>query len=239
MNFTDILARAAAEAGHSLTPQQLQAFDSYYRLLLDWNGRMNLTAITAAEEVAVKHMVDSLSCLDEEAFFPGASLADVGTGAGFPGVPLKIVRPDLRLTLIDSLQKRLTFLAAVVEEAALGKVALLHHRAEAAGQAKGLREAFDVVTSRAVARLPVLCELCLPLVKVGGYFVALKGAQYEAELDEARRALEVLGGEVAKVRPVRLPGLEDVRAVLYLRKVRPTPAGYPRRVGLPEKKPLL
>ena len=239
MSFTTYLQQAAATSGYKLSEEQIHQFDIYYQLLIEWNQKMNLTAITEPAEVAVKHMVDSLSAFAEELFFAGASVADVGTGAGFPGVPLKLFRPDLQLTLIDSLQKRLNFLMAVIEATRMEAVQTLHYRAEEAGQKKELREAFDFVTSRAVARLPVLCELCLPLVKIGGYFVALKGAQYEDELLEAERALRVLGAEVAQVKQVRLPGLEDVRAVIYLKKVKATPAAYPRRAGLPEKKPLI
>lgn len=239
MSFATYLQQAAATSGYKLSEEQIHQFDIYYQLLIEWNQKMNLTAITEPAEVAVKHMVDSLSAFAEELFFAGASVADVGTGAGFPGVPLKLFRPDLQLTLIDSLQKRLNFLMAVIEATRMEAVQTLHYRAEEAGQKKELREAFDFVTSRAVARLPVLCELCLPLVKIGGYFVALKGAQYEDELLEAERALRVLGAEVAQVKQVRLPGLEDVRAVIYLKKVKATPAAYPRRAGLPEKKPLI
>lgn len=239
MSFATYLQQAAATSGYKLSEEQIHQFDIYYQLLIEWNQKMNLTAITEPAEVAVKHMVDSLSAFAEELFFAGASVADVGTGAGFPGVPLKLFRPDLQLTLIDSLQKRLNFLMAVIEATRMEAVQTLHYRAEEAGQKKELREAFDFVTSRAVARLPVLCELCLPLVKIGGYFVALKGAQYEDELIEAERALRVLGAEVAQVKQVRLPGLEDVRAVIYLKKVKATPAAYPRRAGLPEKKPLI
>nr|WP_320147271.1 16S rRNA (guanine(527)-N(7))-methyltransferase RsmG [uncultured Anaeromusa sp.] len=239
MSFTEHLRQAAAVSGYELSEEQIHKFEIYYQLLVEWNQKMNLTAITEPAEVAVKHMVDSLTAFDEQLFFAGASVADVGTGAGFPGVPLKLFRPDLQLTLIDSLQKRLNFLTAVLEATGMEMVKILHYRAEEAGQKKELREVFDFVTSRAVARLPVLCELCLPLVKIGGYFVALKGAKYEEELLEAERALKVLGAEVAQVKPVRLPGLEDVRAVIYLKKVKPTPKAYPRRAGLPEKKPLI
>ena len=239
MSFIEHLRQAAGTSGYNLSEEQIRQFDIYYQLLIEWNQKMNLTAITEPAEVAVKHMVDSLTAFDETLFFSGASIADVGTGAGFPGVPLKLFQPDLKLTLIDSLQKRLNFLTAVIETTGMKDVAILHYRAEEAGQKKELREAFDFVTSRAVARLPVLCELCLPLVKIGGYFVALKGAQYETELVEAERALRVLGAEVAQVKPVQLPGLEDVRAVIYLKKVKATPKAYPRRAGLPEKKPLI
>ncbi len=165
-------------------------------------------------------------------------MVDVGTGAGFPGLPLKILRPDIRLTLLDSLNKRLYFLQAVVERLALRDVVFVHARAEEAGRHVGHRERYLVAVSRAVARLNVLTELCLPFVAVGGHFIALKGAQYREEVAEAAKAVAALGGRLENVKPVRLPGLEDSRAIVYISKAAPTPPSYPRRPGVPEKKPL-
>lgn len=238
MTFAEHLAAAAAAYGLELTAAQQAAFAKYNDLLLAWNENVNLTAITDSREVAVKHMIDSLSCLEAAVFPPAAAVVDVGTGAGFPGLPLKIIRPDIRLTLLDSLNKRLLFLQEVVSALGLTGVNLVHARAEEAGRRPEHRERYQVATSRAVARLNVLAELCLPFVGVGGHFVALKGAQYEEELAEAARAVKTLGGEVAAVRPVSLPGLADRRAVIYINKKAATPAAYPRRPGLPEKKPL-
>lgn len=235
--FVQLLQQAAEDFSLSLTSQQLAQYDSYFQLLLAWNERVNLTAITEPQEVAVKHMIDSLSCYDECYFPSSARVIDVGTGAGFPGLPLKIFRPDLKLTLLDSLQKRLTFLQEVIVSLELSGIDLLHSRAEDGGQGRQ-REHYDIALSRAVARLNILCELCLPFVKNGGYFVALKGAQYQQEVAESKKALQLLGGEIAEIRPVALPGLADVRAVIYIKKVKPTPAAYPRRAGTPEKKPL-
>ncbi len=239
MNFKQFLQAEAAKAALVLDEKQLAGFERYFQLLVEWNEKMNLTAITQADEVALKHMIDSLTCLDPDVFLPGASVIDVGTGAGFPGLPLKIYREDLQLTLLDSLQKRLTFLATVLAEVGIDDVRLVHHRAEDGARDKKLREMFQVAVSRAVARLPVLVELCLPFVKPGGYFVALKGAQYKEEIEEAQYAISLLGGKLEKVQPVQLPGLEDIRAVLYIRKIKKTAAAYPRKAGLPEKKPLL
>lgn len=238
MTFAAVLSSAAKESGLALTQAQIEAFATYNDLLVDWNDKVNLTAITAPQEVAVKHVIDSLTCYDDKFFPPDATVVDVGTGAGFPGLPLKIYRPGIRLTLLDSLNKRLNFLREVVERLGLVGVAVVHARAEEAGRMKDHRDRYMVATSRAVARLNVLAELCLPFVAVGGHFVALKGAQYREELDEAARAIAALGGQVSEVRPVRLPGLDDSRAVIYIRKVSPTPDAYPRRPGLPEKKPL-
>ena len=236
--FQDILAKAVNEYGLALTEQQLASMDSYYRLLIEWNEKMNLTAIIEPQEVAVKHMVDSLTCYRDDIFTAEASLVDVGTGAGFPGLPLKIFQPDIKLTLIDSLNKRLNFLHEVVDTLGLQQVTFVHTRAEEAGKNKQYREQFQIAVSRAVARLTILCELCLPMVKPGGWFIALKGAQYEEEVREAANAVKVLGGKIEDIRPVTLPGLTDKRAVVYIKKVAATPLAYPRKPGTPEKKPL-
>lgn len=239
MSFVEIVAQKAGEYGLTLTDVQLAAFDQYFALLIDWNEKINLTAITDPQEVAVKHMIDSLSCYDENIFSPECTVVDVGTGAGFPGLPLKIFRPDIRLTLLDSLNKRLLFLQAVVEKLGLTKVKLIHARAEEAGRKKELRGQYTIAVSRAVARLNVLCELCLPLVAIGGHFIALKGAQYAQEVAEAGNAVKLLGSEIADVRPVKLPGLDDARAIILIKKLSNTPGAYPRRPGIPEKKPLI
>ena len=238
MIFREELQQAAQAFGIVLTGEQLASFQTYYELLVEWNEKMNLTAITDPREVAVKHIIDSLSCLDTGLLPTGCRLIDVGTGAGFPGLPLKIVRPDIRLTLLDSLNKRLTFLRTVAEALSLQEVALIHGRAEETARTKEHRGRYDVATARAVARLNVLCELCLPFVKPDGYFLAQKGAQYQEELAEAANALKVLGARAEKTVPVKLPGLEDIRAVICIRKDGATPSAYPRKAGTPEKKPL-
>ena len=238
MKFAEALTGAAREFGLELSPEQIAAFSLYNELLVSWNEKVNLTAITEPQEVAVKHIIDSLSCYDPEIFPEKCTAVDVGTGAGFPGLPLKIYRPDIRLTLMDSLNKRLVFLQEVVDKLGLTDVTLIHARAEDAGRSKEHRGKYQIALSRAVARLNVLAELCLPMVSSGGYFVALKGAQYRQELQEADKAITILGGHVATVRPVHLPGLDDSRAVIYIRKAAVTPAEFPRRPGIPEKKPL-
>lgn len=235
--FTGHLLQAAGEYGLALTERQVKQFSDYFTLLIAWNEKINLTAITDPREVAVKHMMDSLSCYSETYFPAGAKIIDVGTGAGFPGLPLKIIRPDLTLTLLDSLQKRLAFLREVVQKLDLQDVHFIHARAEDAGR-KPERERHDVALSRAVARLNVLSELCLPMVKTGGYFVALKGAQYSQEIEESKTAISRLGGRIEEVKSVHLPGLQDIRAVIYVNKTAPTPVQYPRRAGTPEKNPL-
>jgi 16S rRNA (guanine527-N7)-methyltransferase len=236
--FTEALQQASHEFGLELTAAQMTAFNRYYTLLIEWNEKINLTAITDPKEVAVKHIIDSLSCLQADFFPENCSLIDVGTGAGFPGLPLKIVRPDIQVTLLDSLNKRVNFLKEVAESLALADVRVIHGRAEEAARAKEHRERYHLATARAVARLNVLCELCLPFVTMGGYFIAMKGTQFQEEITEAQRAMSILGAEVSKVASVKLPSLEDTRAVIYLKKNKAIPDLYPRRPGIPEKKPL-
>lgn len=236
--FNEALTEAANQLHIPLTEKQREDFDLYHRLLLEWNEKMNLTAITDPAEIAVKHMIDSLSCCDGTVFKRGARIIDVGTGAGFPGLPLKIWREDIRLTLLDSLNKRVSFLKAVVEELKLKNVENVHGRAEDAGKNGLYREQYDVAVSRAVARLNILCELCLPFVCVGGYFVALKGAKYREEAEGSARALQLLGGKIEKIKLVKLPGLDDARAVIYIKKIKNTGKLYPRKAGTPEKSPL-
>ena len=236
--FQNDLIHAMEAMGFILEERQVQQFCRFEEMLLETNKVMNLTAITEPGEVAVKHIADSLACYDEKYFPEGASLLDLGTGAGFPGVPLAIFRPDLTVTFFDSLQKRLNFLRDVCLETGLGKVAFLHGRAEEMAHQEAYRERFDLVTSRAVARLSILCEWALPYVRKDGLFIALKGAQYEEELKEASNALRILGGTLEEVRPVTLPGLSDKRAVLYIRKSGTSPARYPRKPKMAAKHPL-
>ena len=236
MTFAEILVTKGREAGLEFTDKQLQQFTTYYELLVETNKVMNLTALTEPEDVAVKHMIDSL--LAFEPGFSGKALADVGTGAGFPGVPLKIYCPSLRVVLIDSLGKRLKFLEKVISTLGLEDICCRHLRAEDAGHNKELREGFDLVTARAVARLSVLSEYCLPLVKKGGTFIALKGSKYADEIKEAEKAVKILGGKLVSAEPVKLPGLDDGRAIVKIAKLKPTPAQYPRKAGTPDKQPL-
>lgn len=236
MNFSEILAQKVTEAGLELSSKQLEQFNKYYEMLIETNKVMNLTAITEPEEVAVKHMVDSLLAFDTS--FKNKTLADVGTGAGFPGIPLKIYCPSLKVTLIDSLGKRLKFLENVISELGLTDITCEHARAEDAGKNKKFREKYDIVTARAVARLSVLSEYCLPLVKPGGMFIALKGSKYAEEISEGEQALKILGGKLISSDEVKLPGLDDGRAIVKVKKIKPTPAAYPRKAGTPDKQPL-
>lgn len=239
MNFVDELKVAAIEYGLNLTEDQISAFNKYYELLYEWNKKINLTAITEPKDVAIKHMVDSLSCFKADLFKENTSLIDVGTGAGFPGLPLKIFYPSLKLTLLDSLNKRVKFLQLVVDELGLKDVEVIHARSEEAARNKKYREKFDLATARAVARLPIICEYCLPFVKDGGTFIALKGRQYEEEATQAQKAIKVLGGEITDIMPVKLPEIDDKRAVIYIKKVKSTPKTYPRKAGTPERNPIV
>ena len=237
--FEEILAARAAEAGIPLTAEQIGQFSVYHEMLLDWNTRMNLTALTAPEDVAVKHIIDSLTAYDAALFDGARTLIDVGTGAGLPGIPLAVYAPHLTVTLLDSLNKRVRFLTEVTAAMGLPNVRCIHARAEEAARTAEHRAAYDIVVSRAVARLPVLLEYTLPFVRVGGTLLALKGRAYAEEQKEARRAAEVLGGGRITARPVHLPGLDDVRAILTVTKERQTPAAYPRGGGAPTRRPIV
>lgn len=239
MSFAEILKKAAEEYGISLSDTQLRQFDRYQELLVEWNQKMNLTALTEPKDVAIKHMIDSVSVYDEKWFSEGMSVIDVGTGAGFPGLPLKILCPSLKVTLLDSLNKRVKFLETVVSELGLSDIVCVHARAEEAARQKQYREKFDAVVSRAVARLPILAEYDLPFVRVGGFFAAMKGAKYEEEAEEAKKAVKLLGGGEPVLREIKLPGLEDKRGIIYIRKEKKTPSVYPRKAGTPEKNPIL
>ena len=237
--FEEILAARAGEAGIPLTAEQIGQFSVYNEMLLDWNTRMNLTALTAPEDVAVKHIIDSLTAYDAALFDGARTLIDVGTGAGLPGIPLAVYAPHLTVTLLDALNKRVRFLTEVTAAMGLQNVRCIHARAEEAARTAEHRAAYDIAVSRAVARLPVLLEYTLPFVRVGGTLLALKGRAYAEEQKEARRAAEVLGGGRITARPVHLPGFDDVRAILTVTKERQTPAAYPRGGGAPTRRPLL
>ena len=237
--FEEILAARADEAGIPLTAEQIGQFSVYHEMLLDWNTRMNLTALTAPEDVAVKHIIDSLTAYDAALFDGARTLIDVGTGAGLPGIPLAVYAPHLTVTLLDALNKRVRFLTEVTAAMGLQNVRCIHARAEEAARTAEHRAAYDIAVSRAVARLPVLLECTLPFVRVGGTLLALKGRAYAEEQKEARRAAEVLGGSRITARPVHLPGLDDVRAILTVTKERQTPAAYPRGGGAPTRRPIV
>lgn len=219
-----------------ITSKQLKQFEKYYEILVSYNENVNLTAITEKGEVYLKHFYDSLSPLLEYDIPAGATLCDVGAGAGFPSIPIKIARPDIKVVIIDSLKKRINFLNHLVEELSLEDVVAIHARAEE--YAEKARESFDVVTARAVARLNILSELCLPLVKVGGEFIALKGSSGNEELEEARKAIKTLGGVCKQVLDFDLPLDGGNRTLIVVEKKQKTPLKYPRNFGQIKKRPL-
>ena len=235
---TEILKSYIPEHAEPLSEKQYAQLEKYAELLVEWNEKMNLTAITDPEGIAVKHFLDCLAYLKRADIPDGARVADVGTGAGFPGVVLKIARPDIKLVLIDSLQKRLNFLGAVIDKIAI-KAELVHARAEDAGHDKKLRESFDFVTARAVANLAVLSEYCIPLVKMKGIFAAMKGPGLDEEMAQAKKAVAVLGCKVVKTVPFTLPDEEkSERNIAVMQKIDFTPKTYPRHGGTITKKPL-
>ncbi len=234
MNQTQFINELKKE-NITLTDKQLQQFETYYQTLIEWNQKMNLTAITDKEDVYLKHFYDSLT-ISFHHHFDNQTLCDVGAGAGFPSIPLKIVYPNLKITIIDSLQKRIIFLKQLVKVLDLKDVELIHGRAEE--YAANHRECFDFVAARAVARLNVLDELCIPLVKVGGEFIALKGLKGEEELLEAKTGIEKLGGQIDTKEEFTLSDDKDYRYNLYLKKIKKTPNKYPRSFGQIKKKPL-
>lgn len=235
--FQSTLAQGLQDWELTLSNSQLEAMVEFAQLIVETNRTLNLTRILEPQEMAVKNFLDSLSILKLD-WTENLQVLDLGTGAGFPGVPLAIARPSWSLVLLDSLRKRLNFLEEAATALGLENVSTLHARAEDAGQAKEHRETYDLVVSRAVAHLPVLLELCLPLVKVGGYFVAYKSSEAESELEKSSKALKELQGKLEQVFPLELPLQMGERNLLVFRKIAATPPTYPRRAGIPNKKPL-
>lgn len=226
----------AIQAGLSLTDAQIEKFALYEALLLEWNQKMNLTSITEPAEVKKKHFIDSLLVLQKDWIPEGAHLIDVGSGAGFPGIPIVIARPDLSITFADSLKKRLSFLEEVIGKLDIKQCELVHGRAEDLGRNPAYRERYDVAIARAVASLPVLLEYTLPFVKVGGQLIAWKGPKAEEELEESTRALGQLGGKIRETHWVDLFDMK--RALVRIQKMKPTPPSYPRQPKRIQEKPL-
>lgn len=238
--FVDKMIDGAKSLGITLSEKQLGQFYQYYELLIEWNKVMNLTAITELDEVISKHFIDSLSLIRAVKDLSGlhSSVIDVGTGAGFPGIPLKIAFPELKLTLLDSLNKRIKFLNEVIEKLGLDKIETIHGRAEDYGRDVKYREQFDFCVSRAVANAATLSEYCLPFVRVGGCFVPYKSGRIDEELETGRKAIRALGGDIEEIIRFELAEAEADRALVVIKKVEKTGKRYPRKAGVPSKEPI-
>lgn len=238
MKFFDLMKIAANDVGLVLTDEQYGQFIKYMRLVQEWNEKINLTAITEDEEFVKKHFIDCIKAFKSNAIKEAKTIIDVGTGAGFPGVPIAILHPAAKITLLDSLNKRINFLNLVVKELDLKNVVTIHSRAEDGARNPELREKFDVATSRAVANMAVLSEFCMPYVKKNGYFVALKGPSIEEELTNGSNAIKILGGELKNIIEVSVEETDLKHNIVEIFKINNCPKIYPRKAGTVTKKPL-
>lgn len=238
MEFFDLMSTAAKDVGIELTKEQYEKFIKYMRLVQEWNEKINLTAITEDNEFVKKHFIDCIKAFKSRAIKEAKTLIDVGTGAGFPGLPIAILSPETNVTLLDSLNKRINFLNTVVRELELKNVTTIHSRAEDGARKPELREQFDVATSRAVANMAVLSEFCMPFVKKNGYFVALKGPSIEEELEGGNKAIKTLGGELKNIIEVEVEGTDLNHNIVEVLKVNKCPKTYPRKAGTINKKPI-
>lgn len=234
--FEELMKKYGKKIEIEFTDEQLKKFYDYMNLLIEWNQKINLTAITEPKEIILKHFIDSLTI--NKYIQQKSTLADVGTGAGFPGIPLKILRPDIKVTLVDSLNKRINFLNEVIEKLNLEDIVTVHSRIEDFGKNKSYREKFDYVTARAVANLAVLSEYLIPIAKIGGKCLCMKGSNVEEEITSGKNAINVLGGKLEKVDEFVLPDSDISRNVIILSKIKNTPARFPRKAGMPSKEPL-
>lgn len=236
--MSNVLTKKVKELSIVLNDKQTQQFEQYYNILVEWNKVMNLTAITKYEEVIEKHFLDSLTIVDAINMEKIETLIDVGTGAGFPGIPLKIAFPHLKVTLLDSLNKRIKFLNEVIDLLDLDDIKAIHGRAEDYAKQAEYREQYDICVSRAVANLATLSEYCLPYVKVDGLFVPYKSGEIDEELKSSEKAVSILGGKVEEVVKFQLPGTDIGRSFVKIHKIKETKKKYPRKAGMPTKEPL-
>jgi len=234
----ELKAQTQQLLGISLSPKQLKAFEVYEKELIDWNTKFNLTAIDSPEKIKIKHFLDSLTCLSILGEEDKIKFIDIGTGAGFPGLPLKIIKPDWQATLVDSVGKKTQFCEYITSMLNLENIKVIKSRAEQLGHQSEFREQYDWALSRAVARLPILVEYLLPLVKVGGKVLAMKGGNAHAEAQNADYAIQLLGGHLSKLIPFTLPGVVEEHYLVIIDKIAATPITYPRRTGIPSKRPL-
>ena len=234
--FSKLISSYGKEISIEFSNIQIESFYKYMNLLIEWNEKINLTAITEPKEIIIKHFIDSLTVLKD---IKGKNtLVDVGTGAGFPGIPLKIMDEEIKITLLDSLNKRINFLNEVINQLDLKNIETIHSRVEDAGKNKKYRERFDIATARAVANLATLSEYMLPLVKVGGKSICMKGSEVSEELQNSKKAISILGGEIENIDNFQLPKSDMMRNIVIIKKVKNTPNKYPRKPGTPSKEPI-
>ncbi len=234
----ELLKNSLNQLNISYNEEQIFQFENYYKLLLDWNKKINLTAITEYEDVIIKHFIDSVLICKFIRFDDTVSLIDVGTGGGFPGIPIKILNPDCRIVLLDSLNKRVNFLNAVKDELKLKNIECIHGRAEDVSREKNYRECFDIAVSRAVANLSTLSEYCIPFLKTGGRFISYKSEKSYDEIKESENAIKCLSSEITSIEDIVLPNTDIVRKFIIITKRKPVSNKYPRKAGLPTKDPL-
>lgn len=238
MNFYDLMSKSTEDVGLQLSKEQYEKFIDYMKLLKEWNEKINLTAIVEDEEIIKKHFIDSIKAFKRNEFKTANTLIDVGTGAGFPGLPIAIMRNNLNVTLLDSLNKRINFLNTVISKIGLSNIITIHSRAEDGAKDINLREKFDIATSRAVANMSVLSELCLPYVKVGGNFIALKGPAIDQEIKESTNSIKILGGELMDICEINIEETELKHNLVVVKKINKCPKQYPRKAGLITKNPI-
>ncbi|TAH64157.1 MAG: 16S rRNA (guanine(527)-N(7))-methyltransferase RsmG [Gottschalkiaceae bacterium] len=238
MNNKEVIYQGLKELGIEVSMPVIDKLLIFKDIMLEWNEKINLTSITDERDIYVKHFLDSATCLSTGYIKSGMRVIDVGTGAGFPGIPVKIIKNDIKITFLDSLNKRINYLKEVVQKLELDDTVLIHGRAEETGNNKSHRESYDVVLSRAVASMNILCEYCLPFVKVGGVFLCQKGPNVEEELKEAEKAINVLGGKLIEIRKYKLPFSDIIHNVIIIEKEVHTPTKYPRKPGKPSVNPI-
>ena len=234
--FSDLMIDYGKEINIVFTEEQLQKFYQYMNLLIEWNEKINLTAIVEPKEIILKHFIDSLTII--KYIEPNKSVIDIGTGAGFPGIPVKIMREDLDITLLDSLNKRIHFLNEVIQKLELKNITAIHARIEEFAKNKQYRETFDVTTSRAVANLTTLSEYMLPMVELKGVAICMKGSEINEEISKSKNSIKLLGGKIDKIEEFTLPKSDNRRNLILIKKERQTPGKYPRKPGIPSKEPL-
>jgi 16S rRNA (guanine527-N7)-methyltransferase len=238
MEYYDILKQASDNESLDFDEDKYGKFIKYKELIKEWNEKINLTAITEDSEIIKKHFIDSIKVFKFKELKNAKKVIDIGTGGGFPGIPMKIINPGSKIVLLDSLNKRINFLNEVIKELKLNDIETIHGRAEDYANQSKYREKFDVAISRAVANLTVLSEFCLPYVKVGGYFVAMKGPAIEEEMKDAKNAIKILGGEIEEILKVDIEGSDLNHNLVIIRKLKETPKKYPRKAGMVTKSPL-